>query len=201
MRLYLVRHARTNHNVEQLTQGWTDTELDAEGVRQAGAVAKFFADKELAHIYSSDHRRAMQTALPTSLLKGVEIVATDLLRERNLGQLENVPMSTLRTAFEDEIQQTGESRYRVRPRGCESAYDVLARTIEFTRLIEDDMGDVAIFTHGMTKEVLLCHLIGAPVESSRSFSFDNASITVLRRDYDVWVLEVYNHTEHTKPNF
>lgn len=105
-------------------------------------------------------------------------------------------MPDLRKAFEEEILRTGESRYKVRPMGIESAYDVMARAIEFTRMVPDGQGDVAIFTHGMTKEVLLCHLIGAPVESSRSFSFDNASVSVLRRDYDVWVIERYNETGH-----
>lgn len=196
MRLYLVRHAQTNHNVEQLTQGWSDTELDSRGQRQASAIATYFETRPLHHIFASDLLRAVQTATPTSVAKQVPIVTTELLRERSLGNLENAPMPDLRKAFEEEILRTGESRYKVRPMGIESAYDVMARAIEFTRMVPDGQGDVAIFTHGMTKEVLLCHLIGAPVESSRSFSFDNASVSVLRRDYDVWVIERYNETGH-----
>ena len=121
MKIYLVRHARTRHNVEHLCQGWTDTELDEVGLRQAGAVAEYFADKPLGQIFSSDHKRAVQTALPTSLLKTLEIHTTELLRERNLGELENMPVSALREAFEEEIHKTGESRFVVRPRGAESA--------------------------------------------------------------------------------
>jgi broad specificity phosphatase PhoE len=56
----------------------------------------------------------------------------------------------------------------------------------------------AIFTHGMTKEVILCRLLGAPVEVSRSFRFDNASITELRWAQDVWVLEKFNNTDHLR---
>lgn len=196
MRLYLVRHARTNNNLSQLTQGWTDTDLDEIGRQQAQAVATYFETKEIGHILSSDLQRAMHTAEPTAILKVLPIQPTELLRERSLGELENAPIRDLRQAFEDEIEKTGESRYKVRPRGVESAYDVMARIIDFTRLIPSDEGDVAIFTHGMTKEVLLCHLIGCPVESSRSFCFDNASITSLRRDDDVWVIETYNDTRH-----
>lgn len=196
MRLYLVRHARTNNNLSQLTQGWTDTDLDEIGRQQAQAVATYFETKEIGHILSSDLQRAMHTAEPTAILKVLPIQPTELLRERSLGELENAPIRDLRQAFDDEIERTGESRYKVRPRGVESAYDVMARIIEFTRLIPTDEGDVAIFTHGMTKEVLLCHLIGCPVESSRSFCFDNASITSLRRDDDVWVIETYNDTRH-----
>ncbi|MBI1333900.1 MAG: hypothetical protein GC165_13585 [Armatimonadetes bacterium] len=199
MRLYLVRHAQTAHNVESRCQGWTDVELDEIGLQQAEALAGYFASRNLDAIFSSDLRRAVSTALPTSLLKSVEIQRTELLRERSLGKLEDAPISALRQAFDDEIHRTGESRYRARPMGVESAYDVMARVIEFTRLLPDDQ-DVAVFTHGMTDEVLLCHLVGAPVESSRSFSFANASVTTLRWDQDVWVLETYDDTRHLSAN-
>ena len=196
MKIYLVRHARTRHNVEHLCQGWTDTELDEVGLRQAGAVAEHFVDKSLGLIFSSDHKRAIQTALPTSLLKTLEIRTTELLRERNLGELENMPVSALREAFEEEIRKTGESRFLVQPRGAESAYDVMARVNKFLDLVPRNQGDVAIFTHGMTEETLLCNLIGASVESSRSFEFDNASITTLEWNFDVWVMKGYNESGH-----
>ena len=198
MRLYLVRHAQTNNNVQQITQGWLDTALDDLGKEQALAVAQFFAEIPLIQIFSSDLERSYETAFPTGHQKSIKIQKTELLRERFLGELENAPLAELRQAFEDEIKRTGKSRYKVRPQGVESAYDVMARVAEFARELPTDEGDIAVFTHGMTKECLLCHLIGAPVESSRCFSFDNASVTQLRRDQDVWVLEHYNMTDHLR---
>ena len=196
MRLYLVRHARTNNNVEQITQGWMDTELDDLGKAQANALATYFSDIQIDCIFSSDLQRCYETAFPTSHLKGIPITKSELLRERSLGQLENAPIADLRQAFEDEIKRTGESRYKVRPMGVESAYDVMARVAEFSKLIPTGQGNVVAFTHGMAEECLLCALIGAPVEASRSFSFDNASVTILDRSFDVWQLITYNSTSH-----
>ena len=196
MRLYLIRHGRTNNNLEQVTQGWSDTDLDEIGKAQAIAVSNYFEPIPLHHIFSSDLKRSYETAVPTGELKSLQIEKTTLLRERSLGQLENAPMSELRRAFEEEIARTGEDRCKVRPMGVESAYDVLDRVSKFASLIPVDQGNVAVFTHGMTQECLLCHLIGAPVESSRSFNFNNASITVLLWDRNVWVLEKYNQTDH-----
>jgi probable phosphoglycerate mutase len=196
VKLYLIRHARTNNNVERVTQGWMDTDLDDHGKDQAKAVASFFAEIPLTHIFSSDLQRSYETAFPTGQIKAIHVEKTELLRERSLGKLENAPLSALRQAFENEIKLTGESRYKVRPQGVESAYDVMTRAIEFTKFIKHDSGDVAVFAHGMIQECLLCHLIGAPVESSRSFSFDNASITTLEWETDVWVLLEYNATSH-----
>jgi broad specificity phosphatase PhoE len=200
VRLYLIRHGRTNNNVEQVTQGWSDTDLDEIGKAQAKAVAHYFESTPLSQIFSSDLKRSYETALPTGELKAIQIERTPLLRERSLGQLENAPMSELRKAFEDEILRTGEDRCKVRPMGVESAYDVMDRVSEFAALVPKNQGNVAVFTHGMTQECLLCHLIGAPVESSRSFNFDNASITVLMWDWNVWVVEKYNQTDHLTPN-
>ncbi len=200
MRLYLIRHGRTNNNLEQVTQGWSDTDLDEIGKAQAIAVSNYFEPIPLHHIFSSDLKRSYETAVPTGELKSLQIEKTTLLRERSLGQLENAPMSELRRAFEEEIARTGEDRCKVRPMGVESAYDVLDRVSKFASLIPVDQGNVAVFTHGMTQECLLCHLIGAPVESSRSFNFNNASITTLLWDWNVWVLEKYNQTGHLTPD-
>ncbi len=200
MRLYLIRHGRTNNNVEQVTQGWSDTDLDEIGKAQAKAVSNYFAPIPLQHIFSSDLKRSYETAVPTGELKSIQIEKTALLRERSLGQLENAPMSELRRAFDEEIARTGEDRCKVRPMGVESAYDVMDRVSKFATLIPVDQGDIAVFTHGMTQECLLCHLIGAPVESSRSFNFNNASVTVLLWDWNVWVLEKYNQTDHLHSN-
>ncbi len=196
MKLYLIRHGRTVNNVSLACQGWIDTELDAGGLAQANAVADFFKSLPLSHIFSSDLRRCIDTASPTARTKNIEIESSPLLRERSLGELENAPITELRAAFEAEIARTGESRYKVRPMGVESAEDVMARVSRFTTTMPLDQGNVAVFTHGMTEECLLCHLIGAPVESSRSFNFDNASITTLEWAWNVWVVEKYNVTDH-----
>ena len=173
-----------------------DTVLDDLGKTQAKAVANYFADIQIGCLFSSDLQRCYETAFPISHLKDIPIIRTELLRERSLGQLENAPISDLRQAFEDEIKRTGESRYTVRPMGVESAYDVMARVAEFAQLVPTDQGNVVAVTHGMAEECLLCHLIGAPVEASRSFSFDNASITILDWRFDVWELITYNSTSH-----
>ncbi len=196
MRLTLVRHGQTENNLGGLAQGWTDVELDKLGRRQAELVGERLKAIQFDAIFSSDLQRAVQTAQPLSDALGVPIQTTELLRERSLGTLEHAPLVDLRGAFEKEIRETGESRFRCRPCGVESAYDVMARIIEFTRLLPDDFTEIAIFTHGMTEETLMCHFIGAPVESSRSFSFDNGSVTTLRWDFDAWLIELYNDTSH-----
>ena len=196
MRLYLIRHGRTSNNLSQVAQGWADPDLDEVGFHQAELVAKYFESIPLDQIFSSDLKRSVQTATPTSTHHGLNIITTQLLRERSMGELENAPMAELRHAFDSEVERTGESRYKCRPRGVESAYDVMNRVTQFAQSLSTDLNHVAVFTHGMAEECLLCALIGAPVESSRSFNFDNASVTSVTWNFDVWQLESYNSIEH-----
>lgn len=192
MRLCLVRHARTENNVNHVAQGHLDSDLDEVGIKQAEELADFLEDQRLERLFSSDSKRCLQTARPTAKKTRLEVVSTPLLRERFLGDLEGAPITKLRKAFDTEVEMTGESRFKVKPHGCESAYEVMDRAKEALELILQEPSSAAVFTHGMMKEVLLCALIGAPVECSRSFRFDNAAVTELRWSKNVWVLERFN---------
>jgi broad specificity phosphatase PhoE len=196
MRLFLVRHARTANNVNHVAQGHLDAELDEVGIQQAECLVDFFQDVNLSRVYSSDLKRCLQTAEPFAFSKQLQLESTPLLRERALGDLEGAPLTRLRKAFDEEVEKTGESRFRIKPCGAESAYEVMERAASFSENLKIADETVAIVTHGMMKEVLLCYLIGAPVESSRSFRFDNAAVTELRFAHNVWVLEAFNHTQH-----
>ena len=195
MRLYIVRHARTANNVNHVAQGHLDSHLDDLGITQAAKVATVLGSIGLTRIFSSDLQRCLETARPTSEATGIAIETTNLLRERCLGTLEGVPVTALRKAFDEEQKLTGESRFKIKPCGAESAYEVFDRLSKFTTLLPAE-GIIAVFTHGMAAEVLLCKLFKAAPESSRSFSFDNASITSLRFTRDVWMLETYNRVDH-----
>jgi 2,3-bisphosphoglycerate-dependent phosphoglycerate mutase len=194
MRLLLVRHGRTANNVNHIAQGHLNADLDEVGIRQAQEVAAFLASYEIATIFSSDLNRCIQTATPLAEAKSLVIESTHLLRERFLGELEGAPIAELIRAFDEEVERTGENCFLVKPLGAENAYEVMDRATNFLSQIRHRGDTVAVFTHGMMKEVLLCNLIGAPVETSRSFRFDNAAVTELVLVQSVWVIKRFNET-------
>ena len=197
MRLYLVRHGRTEYNLNHLAQGHIDVPLDEVGIGQAIKVSEFFVRNPVQRMLSSDSQRASETARLASVALGIPLETSTLLRERSLGELEGAPLTTLVKAW-DAACAEGQSRFKVKPCGAESAYEVMERIDSITAELHLDTRSTAIFTHGMTKEVILCRLLGAPVEVSRSFRFDNAAITELRWAQDVWVLEKFNNTDHLR---
>ena len=90
--IIIVRHGQAEHNVSDLTGGWTDSGLTPLGARQAAAVAERLV-YELrgtdVRLLSSDLKRARQTAEAIAETLGVEAAYSTDLREFNNGVAAN----------------------------------------------------------------------------------------------------------------
>ena len=62
MKLYIVRHGETKYNEKKIIQGHLDIPLSDEGIRQAKKLAKRLEVINFDCIYTSDLKRAKQTA-------------------------------------------------------------------------------------------------------------------------------------------
>lgn len=82
MKLILLRHAKTKENEKRIAQGQLPGNISKKGLRQAKRVAKKIEKLDIDKIYSSDLRRAKETA---SEIKNKKINYTKELRERNFG--------------------------------------------------------------------------------------------------------------------
>ncbi|KAK7467604.1 hypothetical protein VKT23_004657 [Stygiomarasmius scandens] len=108
VRIVIVRHGETNENRAGIIQGHRDTLLNEAGKAQARQVGEALADVGFNLAYSSDLKRAAETA-ETILQhhKGITLVKTKELRERCLGKLEGQPLSARKTI--KGVDETAES--------------------------------------------------------------------------------------------
>jgi broad specificity phosphatase PhoE len=83
--VYLARHGESDWNVERRWQGHADRPLTERGREQAEALAARLADVDLDAIYSSDLRRAWETAEAVGRARGLEVVRLPELREVHVG--------------------------------------------------------------------------------------------------------------------
>lgn len=81
----LVRHGETDWNREGRWQGHADPPLNETGRRQAHEVAERLAEMPLDAIYSSDLRRALETAEIVGARKGMTPRPMASLREVDVG--------------------------------------------------------------------------------------------------------------------
>lgn len=86
----LVRHGVTDWNYEGRAQGQADIPLNAEGERQAEAVAERLATERWDAVYSSDLARARATAEAICRRTGCALITDARLRERHMGPAEGM---------------------------------------------------------------------------------------------------------------
>lgn len=175
--LYLVRHGQSAWNADRRIQGQTaDVALTPLGEHQAGGVAGVLAACGARTVYSSDLRRALQTALPVAGRLGVPVIAEADLRERSLGLLEGQ-----RSAFAWAAADAGWSNPGGRPPGGESIRDVYARVRRFLSRLQShaDGSPVVVVTHGDTAVILLGLLRGYPDDGIPPVPMANGEIVTV----------------------
>lgn len=101
--VYLVTHTQASHHVDEVVGGWYDSELTPYGMRAAAAVgarirALIPAGAEV-EIYSSDLRRAVQTAAAVGAALDVRPVHDERLREKSYGEAEGRPEAWFRATW------------------------------------------------------------------------------------------------------
>ncbi|MBI5126917.1 histidine phosphatase family protein [Candidatus Roizmanbacteria bacterium] len=84
--LYLVRHGQTEWNVRKLIQGHRDIPLNEKGKEQARKLADELKAIKFDAIYSSDLKRASETAGLIASTKGLDVHISEDLRERDFGK-------------------------------------------------------------------------------------------------------------------
>lgn len=100
----LIRHGQSQGNAEGRFGGHTDTPVSPLGRRQAEATAKALSPEKFNAIYSSDLRRAIETATPLAELTGAPLIPTDALRERSVGVMEGLTFAESAAQHPEQYQ-------------------------------------------------------------------------------------------------
>jgi broad specificity phosphatase PhoE len=154
--IWIARHGLTDWDKERKAAGQSDeAQLTEEGIRHSQAIARIFGRQKIDAIVSSESTRAIKTALPLSLLTGVELTMIGNLAEMNFGDVDGKTPEFTGPHF--QRRQT-DLNYRF-PNG-ESYNDVIKRVEAFLEW-RDFMRYKRIFivTHGGVIRVLLAKLL------------------------------------------
>ncbi|KAJ2927586.1 hypothetical protein H1R20_g9511, partial [Candolleomyces eurysporus] len=117
LKVYIVRHGETAANKDGVIQGQLDTQLNEEGIRQAGLLAERLKDVPFRLAFTSDLQRAKKTAeIVLAHHPGVELQERKELRERFMGSLQGtkLPSQVRKAALrnEDSIETGDQMRER-----------------------------------------------------------------------------------------
>lgn len=162
-RLYLIRHGQSAGNVEGRFGGHSSSPLSKLGKSQAELTAQFLAKEKISVIYSSDLRRAMETAKPLANLLDLKINATPVFRERHVGVLEGLTFDEARKEHPNDYYALVNRKVAHVITDGESYSQLLERATEFLfKILKENHGKrIAIFSHTGTICFLTLYLLGA----------------------------------------
>ena len=160
-----IQHTQSIHHTNGMVGSWTDWDLSELGIQQAKRIGEKLkvelADRELV-MYSSDLKRAKQTAENVGEYLGISPVLRTELRERNLGRCCGKSVKWLRENLEKQERTIDDRLFS----------DAESRRDEWNRLkpfFEEVMGNeeenIIIVSHGDLLSVFNAMFLGLGVES------------------------------------
>ncbi len=185
-RLILVRHGETDWNAAGRIQGMLDVPLNALGLEQAQAVAREIARiVDVAEMVSSDLVRTRQTAIPISEATGFEPRFDARIRERNFGVLQGKTYEEWRIADAEGVARYNAGDPTYGPEGGETASQFLKRCVDAVSdlVLMSKEKTLVVVTHGGVVSSMVRQAQGLGVQSARTWSVPNASISEWRVEY------------------
>ncbi len=164
--IYLLRHGALAGDNRDRFIGQTDLPLAPEGIAQAEAMAMALRERGIGALHCSDLLRSRQTAEIIAAALDVEVSAHGALREVSLGEWEGLLRQEVATRWADQFAARGRDMDGYRPPGGESFADCLARAWPLWKSVtHTDAAAIAVVAHAGVNRLLLCRLLGMPVQN------------------------------------
>jgi 2,3-bisphosphoglycerate-dependent phosphoglycerate mutase len=203
LNLYLVRHGETIWNAQARLQGHTDVALSEDGLRQSALVADRFRDMPVTCVYSSDLRRAMQTAEAIAEATAAPLHSRPALREAAFGEWEGLTR--------DELEATGEKGWAAfkadpivfRPPGGEAIAEMIERVwADFDEIARGHVtGNIVVVTSGGPIKGIAWRLLQGTSQTIHRLRTDNTAVSLVQRSPEgAYTLTFWNDTHHLGPD-
>lgn len=184
----MVRHGETEWSKAGRHTGLTDVPLLPEGEARARTLRPRLAGERFAAVYSSPLQRAVRTA---ELAGYPDPIREPLLVEWDYGDYDGITSAQIRQ------QRPDWNLWRDGCPGGESFEQVAERATRFLEKRSRSEGPPIIaFSHGHFLRVLAVVFLDLPKQAGARLNLETAALSVLRRDGEERLLELWNDTGH-----
>ncbi|MBP5414864.1 MAG: histidine phosphatase family protein [Lachnospiraceae bacterium] len=160
-----VQHTQSVHHTNEMVGSWTDWDLTDLGKVQADRIGKKLCDElenKTVVMYSSDLKRARQTAQEIAKYLKVEPIFRKELREKNLGKCCGKSVQWLRENIECEEKTVDDRLFS----DAESRRDAWNRLYPFfEEVMASEEENIIIVSHGDLLSIFNAMYLGLTVES------------------------------------
>jgi len=194
-RVWLARHGQADWNCQQRYMGSADRPLTSYGLRQAQALARFFAPRQVDVVVHSSLARTEHTARAIAASRRLPLVADARWREADHGAWEGLTYRQVLQHYPEDAARRAADPLHHAPSGGES----LAQVAERVHRAWDELGAqfaglrVLVVTHAGPIQVLLCTVMGAPLAQHWRWRVDLGSVSALDCYPGVTILRMVNH--------
>ena len=203
-KILIIRHGQSLANLNKQYIGHMDLGLSEEGVRQANFAAEYHRNTKIDAIYSSDLKRAHDTALPHSKIHNIPIIDDVELRELMLGKWEGMKIADIKSEFAEEFEIGWKQRFgdfvipggEVVLEGGKRFYNAVCR------IAKENMGKTVLITaHAAVVRAFWGIVIGAdPQNMAKQVEFPtNASTSTLEFDGERLIPIEYSFDAYIPP--
>ncbi|WP_243439832.1 histidine phosphatase family protein [Fundidesulfovibrio soli] len=211
--VYLLRHGRTAREDPWRFLGQRDAPLSDAGRDQMRWWRKELASLDFAGAWCSDLTRCRESAELVLAGHGLTAIPMAGLREISLGEWDGLSVEEVRRSYPGLYEARGADIAGFRPPGGESFADLAQRagqalkdilrqaTGRPVRSLENthealpgaDNANILLVAHAGVNRVLICDLLGFPLEGLFSLGQDHGCLNVLRFGNGKPVLHALNH--------
>lgn len=195
--LYLIRHGETEGAEIRRYKGTLDVPLSEKGMKQVERVSEHIlklmstiqkeedalpvSERNLAAVYSSDLSRALKSAEIIARPHSLSPIVVPSLRERNFGLWEGMSFDEIKEKYPDEFTAWAGNPLEFSPVNGESTLEVRDRVMDaFEKIVQAHPGErVAIVGHGGVNRIILCHILGIPLENIFRVEQDFAALSII----------------------
>ena len=184
-RIYLIRHGETEDADARRYKGHIDVPLSEKGIEQIKRLSKYISrDTVLTAVFTSDLSRAVTSAEIIAGPHGVRPVSVKGIKERNFGVWEGMSFDEIREKWPEAFSAWAENPLEFSPMEGESTGEVRERAVKaFNEIVAKHNGStIAIVAHGGINRVLICELLGIPLENIFRIEQDFAALNV----FELW---------------
>ncbi len=198
----LIRHGETEGADSRRYKGHIDVPLSDNGIKQVKRLAEFLSAVgersprpiPLQAVYCSDLSRAFRSAEIIAGPHGLKPVIVEGMKERNFGVWEGMSFDEIHEKWPEAFNSWAADPLSFSPMEGESTIDARDRVMPaFNEIINNHKDEnIAIVSHGGVIRIIICELLGIPLENIFRIEQDFAALNVV----EIWDYPVMRHINY-----
>lgn len=165
MKLYIIRHGQTEWNLAGRLQGWQNSNLTEEGIKNAERLSDRLKDIHFDYIYSSPQKRAIDTARIIKGKRNIDIITLEGLREIGFGVWEGMKIKDINLKYSEQFDTYLNRPHLYNPINGETFEELFSRVQDsLDRIISQGGDNILIVAHGVTIKAMTSMIKRIPLD-------------------------------------